>query len=56
MKTMTNDEALAIFKKYDPDLYDYYMKAAWYLGYSARNWAEYLLKHQEARPIEKKGA
>lgn len=41
---MTRDEVYETLKKYDPELYEYYMKNAWYFGMGAYNYAAYLLK------------
>lgn len=41
-KELTTEECMEIFKKYDPERYDYYQKNAWYFGCDARNYARYL--------------
>lgn len=41
---MTREEVYETLKKYDPELYEYYMKNAWYFGMGAYNYAAYLLK------------
>ena len=47
MKHITNNEALEIFKKYDPELYNYYINNACFMSYNARNYAEYLKEQNE---------
>lgn len=42
-KELSMDECMEIFKKYDVKLYEYYSKNAWFFGFSARNYAQYLV-------------
>jgi hypothetical protein len=44
---LTQQECLEIFKKYDPDAFEYYSNNAWYFGYNARRYAKRLLKENE---------
>ena len=44
---MNREEAMQIFKKYDRDMYEYYMKNAWYLGSGALMYAEKLKREHE---------
>lgn len=48
-KRLTRDEAMEIFKKYDEKLYDYYCKNAYFFGFNAINYAEYLKEKYEAK-------
>ena len=44
---MSCNEAMEILKKYDPPLYEYYKKNAWYFGCGAMRWAELLKREHE---------
>ena len=46
-KEMTTDECLEIFKKYDTELYNYYLNNMWFFGCDARRYAEYLKRTKE---------
>ena len=46
-KELTTNECMEIFKKYDKDLYEYYMQNAWFFGYDARSYAKYLKEKHE---------
>ena len=46
-KEMTTDECLEIFKKYDTELYNYYLNNMWFFGCNARRYAEYLKREKE---------
>lgn len=50
-KSLTREEVYEVLKKYDPKLYDYYMREAWYFGFDAVRYAEYLLR-QHGETIE----
>lgn len=39
---MTVKEMFDIFKKYDKGAYEYYSNNAWFVGFNAKNYAEYL--------------
>ena len=52
MEGITNKEALEIFKKYDPKLYEYYINNAHLMSYNARNYAEYLKKQNCCKDCE----
>lgn len=48
-KELTTNECMEIFKKYDKDIYEYYMQNAWFFGCNARNYAKYLKEKHETK-------
>ena len=44
---ITTNECLEIFKKYDHNLYEYYINNMWFFGCDARNYAKYLKEKYE---------
>ena len=54
IKNLNLNDCIEIFKKYDPELYNYYKNQAWYYGCNARGYANYLLKKYELSRKEEK--
>lgn len=50
-KMLSDQETLEIFKKYNKDLYDYYMNNAWSFGLSTRMYAQYLKNKHEKEEL-----
>lgn len=50
-RRLTREETFEVLKKYDPKLYDHYMREAWFFGWEAVRYAEYLLR-QHGETIE----
>ena len=48
MMEMSREEVFSVLKQYDPELYEYYMKNAWYFGMGAKNYAAYLIRTKGA--------
>lgn len=47
MKELSREECFEIFKKYDPQMYNYYTHYAYFFDFNARNYAEFLLRQNK---------
>lgn len=50
-KELTSEEAYKVLERYDPQLYNHYLRNGWYFGWEAKRYAEYLLR-QHGETIE----
>lgn len=44
---LPTEDCMEIFKKYDPETYNYYHNNMWFFGFNARNYAKYLKEKYE---------